>query len=334
MRYNLIVVILHLYFSIQDGSPSLHNRAKYLHYRVKFLFSEENLKMKYVSTAIPDALSVKGIFTVVSPILSSVKRGVGESHAFPEIFFVARGRHTVEVDGLELTVEGSQMVIYAPGSYHRSVSPSDSEAEIISFDVESTALPLIYNRVITLTEAQAEEFKSIFAIAKDCFESRAPEDTVRGMVLRQGVDDYTLQRIRLRLETLLTDLVESARLDGIPPTRKDAKWDAEYLKIIDFMRKNLARPLTLEEIAAECSMSVSKLKLLFREKHGGGPITCLIELKVEEAKRLIEEGKMNITEIASALGFSSVHYFSRQFKKTTGMSPTDFAKKQNITAPV
>jgi AraC-like DNA-binding protein len=154
------------------------------------------------------------------------------------------------------------------------------------------------------------------------------------MVLRQGVDDYTLQRIRLRLETLLTDLVESARLDGVPPTRKDAKWDAEYLKIIDFMRKNLARPLTLEEIAAECSMSVSKLKLLFREKHGGGPITCLIELKIEEAKRLIEEGKMNITEIASALGFSSVHYFSRQFKKTTGMSPTDFAKKQNITAPV
>ena len=57
--------------------------------------------MKYVSTAIPDALSVKGIFTVVSPILSSVKRGVGESHAFPEIFFVARGRHTVEVDGFE-----------------------------------------------------------------------------------------------------------------------------------------------------------------------------------------------------------------------------------------
>ena len=283
--------------------------------------------MKYVSTAIPDALSVKGIFTVITPALSRVKRGVGESHAFPEIFFVAEGAHKLIVDGVEMTAKSGQMIIYAPGSYHLSAEPSDSVANIISFDVESTALPLIYNRVLTLTEAQANEFKSIFTVAEDCFERRAPEDTVLGMVRRKGVDDYTLQRIRLRLESLLTDLVESARDETKPASRKDAKWDAEYTKIVDFMRKNLARPLTLEEIAAECSMSISKLKLLFREKHGGGPIACFIELKIEKAKRLLEAGEMNITEISCALGFSSVHYFSRQFKKVTGMPPTEFTKK-------
>lgn len=283
--------------------------------------------MKYVSTSIPNALSVKGIFTVVSPILSRARRGIGESHAFPEIFFVANGAHKLSIDGVEITVGSGQMVIYAPGAYHLSVAPSDSEAEIISFDVESTALPLIYNRILTLTEAQAAEFRSIFKIAKDCFESRSPEENVLGMVLKKGVDDYTLQRIRLRLESLLTDLVESARDKEAVPTRKEAKWDAEYHGVIDFMCKNLSRPLTLEDIAEKCSMSVSKLKLLFREKRGIGPISCLIELKIEEAKRLIEEGRMNITEISCALGFSSVHYFSRQFKKSTGMSPTEFSKK-------
>jgi AraC-like DNA-binding protein len=74
-------------------------------------------------------------------------------------------------------------------------------------------------------------------------------------------------------------------------------------------------------------MSVSKLKMLFREKHGGGAIAYFIELKIDEAKRLIRKGNMNFSEIASSLGFNSLHYFSRQFKKVTGMPPTEFTKK-------
>ena len=47
-------------------------------------------------------------------------------------------------------------------------------------------------------------------------------------------------------------------------------------------------------------------------------------MKIEEAKRMIREGGCNMTEISDRLGYSSVHYFSRQFKKLAAMSPTAY----------
>ena len=48
-------------------------------------------------------------------------------------------------------------------------------------------------------------------------------------------------------------------------------------------------------------------------------------LKIDAAKRLIRQKRMNFTEIAESLGYSSIHYFSRHFKKQTGMTPTQYA---------
>ena len=50
-------------------------------------------------------------------------------------------------------------------------------------------------------------------------------------------------------------------------------------------------------------------------------------LKMEEAKRLIQKSDLNFTEISAQLGYDSIHYFSKVFKKHTGLSPSDFAKK-------
>ena len=286
--------------------------------------------MEYVSTSLPSAPSVKGIFTVLAPDLSRLDIGRGEAHAFPEIFFLDRGDHTLVVDGAELNVKSGQMVIYAPGSHHSSTGPSNSTASIISFDVAGDSLSLIYNRVLTLTAEQQKTFRDIFGIAITCFERRKPNDTVGGMVLREGVDAYTLQKIRLKLEILLTDLVGSAN-DSMASSPKGIRWEREYAEALDFMRKSINLPLNLSDIAEGCSMSVSKLKLLFREKYGGGPITCFIDLKIDEAKRLIREEKMNFSEIATSLGFASLHYFSRLFKDRAGLSPSEYAKKSGKT---
>lgn len=48
-------------------------------------------------------------------------------------------------------------------------------------------------------------------------------------------------------------------------------------------------------------------------------------MKIEAAQRMIREGACNFTEIAALLGYSSIHYFSRHFKKVTGMTPSEYA---------
>lgn len=277
--------------------------------------------MPYASTNIPDILSVKGIFTVHSPSLSFSMVDRGEAHEFPEIFFLDRGKHSLIVEGQNYTLSSGQMVIYAPNSHHRSASPSDAVASIISFDVESRDLCKLYNRVITLTTEQEKNFKAIFDLAAPCFIKRPPNDVERGAKLCDGVDEYTLQRIKLSLEAFLTDLLAFRQESEFHSSRNE-KWNEEYALALDFLKQNIDKSLTLEDMARECKMSVSKLKLLFRWNYGGGPLSCFLELKIDEAKKLIQNGNMNFSEIASALGFNSLHYFSRAFKKITGISPS------------
>lgn len=49
-------------------------------------------------------------------------------------------------------------------------------------------------------------------------------------------------------------------------------------------------------------------------------------LKIEKAKELIRTRQFTFSQIADQLGYSSIHYFSRQFKKITGMSPTEYTE--------
>ena len=182
----------------------------------------------------------------------------------------------------------------------------------------------LYNRILTLTPAQKEIFRGIIDVSINCFERRAPGDEVGGMILKDGVDEYTLQKIKKQLEFFLIDIYKSCATDS-PRSAKERRWDDEFEAVTTYLKSHVTDSLTLSEIAEGCSMSISKLKLLFRERSGSGPINYFIELKIEHAKQLIKESKLNFTQIAESLGFNSLHYFSRLFKKVTGVTPSVYA---------
>ena len=268
--------------------------------------------MEYVSTAMPDSLSVKGIFTVFHPVLSLKGTGNGESHNFPEIIYVIRGEHTIIIDEAEYTLKGGQMIIYAPGAHHRSKAPSEAEASIISFEADSKTLPFLYNKIITLSPSQKKVFSGIIEDGVKSFKKRDPSSQVGGMILKEDAEEYTLQRMKKQLEFFLIDIHKNCLSEALPKSSKSRHWDAEFESAVEFLKRNICSNLSLSEIAEGCSMSVSKLKLLFREKYGGGPINYFIELKIEKAKQLIDEGNLNLTEIAESLGFNALFFTSVQ----------------------
>ena len=91
------------------------------------------------------------------------------------------------------------------------------------------------------------------------------------------------------------------------------------------MENRLTETLTLEQICHDNLIGVSQLQNLFRSKCGGGIIEYFTRMKITRAKELIREKNMNFTQIADFLGYNSIHYFSRQFKKITGMTPSEYA---------
>lgn len=284
--------------------------------------------MKYKGTVLTDALSVKEIFSVLRPDICRTYPGRGEAHPFPEIFYLSRGKHTLLIDKKEYSLEGGQMVIYAPDSFHEAsrYRPQNAEVSVLSFDAESEILSSMYNTVITLTAGQRARLASIVEEGVGYF-YYTPESTgFSGMSVRPEVDPAELWGLKKQIELFLIDLYRY-HTAHIQKNSKSTKWDAEFQEVVSFLEEHLSDPLTLEKIAKASSMSVSKLKLLFREKAGTGPIDYLLHLRIERAGRLIREEKLNFTEISMALGFSSLHYFSRVFKRVTGMSPSEYAKK-------
>jgi YesN/AraC family two-component response regulator len=84
--------------------------------------------------------------------------------------------------------------------------------------------------------------------------------------------------------------------------------------------------LTFEDLCKEAHLGKSRLREIFQAATGTGVLEYFKQLKIEESKSLIREEQYNFTEIAARLGYGSIHYFSWDFKKMTGMPPSDYAR--------
>ena len=90
---------------------------------------------------------------------------------------------------------------------------------------------------------------------------------------------------------------------------------------IDFMHKNLAKPLRLGDLAKVAGMSAGHYGILFRKSRDHTPVDYFNRLKIQKACELLKTTDRPIGEIGELLGFVDPYYFSRLFKKIMGVSP-------------
>ena len=98
-------------------------------------------------------------------------------------------------------------------------------------------------------------------------------------------------------------------------------------KGIEFLRKNPYSDTSVEEIAKMCHVSSTNFRKLFKEYAGKSPTSYRLDLKIDAAKRMLTAENASFTYIAEALGFESEAYFSRLFKRKTGVSPRTYREK-------
>jgi AraC-like DNA-binding protein len=136
------------------------------------------------------------------------------------------------------------------------------------------------------------------------------------------------------LELLLIGLVRAGEGAAAHVTSviHSQSWQDTFTAVTDYLGRNLGRRLTIETICRDNLCGSSMLQKVFREKTGGGVMEYFGRMKIGRAKQEIREGKKNFTQIAGDLGYSSIHYFSRHFKKITGMTPSEYASSVKLLA--
>lgn len=95
---------------------------------------------------------------------------------------------------------------------------------------------------------------------------------------------------------------------------------------IDYMRDNIERHVTLEQIAHHVGYSVSHFSLLFSQSTGHAPLAYLNRMKMQAAAHLLDFSTMQVNQICHKVGIEDPYYFSKLFTKITGHSPRAYRK--------
>lgn len=100
---------------------------------------------------------------------------------------------------------------------------------------------------------------------------------------------------------------------------------------IKFLKKNINKMLSVEDIAVHFYYSASHFSALFKNKTGRSPLEYFIQLKIRHACQLLDQSPLKIKEIASRVGYEDPYYFSRLFCKMTGVSPNKYRQTKYRT---
>ena len=265
--------------------------------------------------------------------------GPGEAHDFWELVYVDAGEIEATADDKHYILSQGEAIIHRPMEYHNLIARGTfASAFITSFDCFSNSISQLArdeDRILRLNKAQQAIISGILDEGVRAYQR--PFDVMgRPMLTRLKNASYGAEQMgKTYLEQLIISLVRSQTepetAEGpqkhIP---RNAAPKENRTRIIDtiltILTENIDQELSLDMICQRMAFSRSYLERLFEEEMGCGIKQYFMQMKVERAKELISERRHSFTEIASMLGFNSIHYFSRTFKKYTDMTPSQYQK--------
>ena len=255
----------------------------------------------------------------------------GESHDFWEFNYIDKGCMVITVDGKEFLLKSGELVFFKPNEFHslEARGLSAPNHTVVSFVSNSKAMKYFQNKIIALNSA---ERKLLSILLREGLAAYSPIDKlppITGMRKKENAPIGAVQMTFNLLEEFLITLLRRSESGISIGTRLVSPMYYESLperikEIAKYMEQNIWQNLSVSQIAKRFSLSESGLKKMFSKDVGCGVTDFFNNMKIEKAKEYIREDEKNFTQIADELGFGSIHYFSRLFKKKTGMTLTEY----------
>ncbi len=267
----------------------------------------------------------------------------GESHDFWEIFllWIREPSWFTAGSGLQARYRGELIFSQAHEfQRHPLIGKKLPTWWQFPFSPPHLLMKRLESRIETLSLTEREIISHLLALARQCFASPLHVPSVEQITLKKELPFGSPQLILMYLEMLLLSLMQERspvlhRFAGSASTFSRYSKKSRLDHILSYMEAHICEQLSLDMICGAFSLSRSSLQALFHEKKGCGVMDFFQQMKIERAKEIIRDGTMNMTEVSSFLSYGSPQYFSRQFKKATGMSPVEYASSvKGITQTV
>lgn len=244
----------------------------------------------------------------------------GESHNFWECVYVISGGICVSGDERVYNLSQGVIIFHKPLELHKFYVNDSRGADLLifSFSAEGSLTACLREKVFEVSAFQREIIVSmlsfVHARTKDAPGVSSPY--CRYLEPFGTIPTYS-QMLRSYLEQLMLSLAE----DGSVFSVSSAPDAVIFSQAISYLNSNVHRQPSVPEIARFCNISEAGIKRIFDKYAGIGVHKYLLKMKINAALRLLQDGE-SVSAVAGKLGFSSQSYFSRAFKRETGMMPS------------
>ncbi len=287
---------------------------------------------RYFEHKLKNLINVSKIVTIHYFEFEKNFRTVGEEHNFWEIVYADKESLLCTADGSEITITQGEVLFHKPGEFH-TLSANGHKAPnvfIITFVCTSEAMRFFENKKIPLEKSQTKFLYSILEEGKKTFDIPYSDPNLKKMKLLENPSLGGEQLIKNYLEIFLINLLRSQTEteNGNKIFLQHKDYTAKPIKdVIEILREGVTGSLSIDDICARTSYGRAYLFRIFKATTGKTIMEYYISLKIERAKQLLRENELSVREISSLLAFSEANYFTKTFKRFTGLTPSAYRKR-------
>ena len=239
------------------------------------------------------------------------------THPFTELFYVVDGKGEFNIQGQRFPVKANDFVIINPQVEHTELSSPDEPLEYIVLGING----LSFSNLTPVSEG-GHPF-SFFNLRDE------QKDILR--YLNAMVQEATSQSMSYELvchnllEILLIKILRHQHFDLEVGKQSKATKDISFIK--HYLETYYHESIQLEDLASMTHLSRFYISHSFKKEIGMAPMEYLIAIRIKESKILLRTTNYSISQVADIVGFTTPTYFSKQFRKSTGISPTDYREQ-------
>ncbi|MBE7048431.1 MAG: helix-turn-helix domain-containing protein [Ruminococcaceae bacterium] len=256
-----------------------------------------------------------------------------EKHNFWEMVYVDSGKVLAITNETSSYLKQGQLIFHKPNETHAHVSDlhTPNNMLVVSFTCTSEKMKFFENKIFTTTDVTRKILSLFINEAKLALGSIPGDYNNKNNLDFSNSRFGSSQLMKCYLVELLVNIVRiNFESRNNPPAHRQA-WTISQNSMCElienYMKKNLYSHLTLMDICSHFMYGKSQLSDIFKTYRNQSIMAYYNELKIAEAKKLLRTEKFSISQISDMLCFSCIHSFSRAFKKSVGVSPTDYKRR-------
>jgi len=286
---------------------------------------------KFTRFGFEKVFNIESIITVFYMELPKNFRYDGERHDFWEMVYIDKGQMICTAETNRFILKSGEMTFHKPNEFHNLSGDNATQpnVSILTFECRSRAMKDFEGKIFRLTAAEKALLSELITEGLSCFRLIDPTNPLlQSMEQLPDAPFGSSQMVKNLLELFLIKLSRST--DSLPKDLRRSYViggvDVPYQvkEIVDYLHANIYGKITVADVAQALGKGESTVKQLFSLYRDKGIMRYYNSLKIKEARRLIREGKYNMTQISDLLCFDSPQYFSKCFKAFTNMTPSEY----------